>query len=114
MAAGPLAVLEAHVDRFNRAVRSGDFTEMVEGFTADAVMVFEGVPVGPFVGRDAVAEAYAQQPPSDEVRLLQPPRVRGETVESAYAWAGDDGRAAGRMIVTARDGAIARLVVTFA
>jgi len=39
-------------------------------------------------------------------------RVEGDGVESDYAWA-TDGSRAGRMIVSAREGAIARLVVTF-
>jgi steroid Delta-isomerase len=108
----PVDVLEAHVRRFNEGVRSGDFAEMVQGFTPDAEMVFEGVPVGPFIGREAIAEAYSRQPPDDEVRLLGTPRVDGECVESDYAWAAD-GRRAGRMIITARDGAIARLIITF-
>jgi ketosteroid isomerase-like protein len=108
----PAAVLADHVRRFNDAVRSGDFTDMVAGFAPDAEMSFEGVPVGPFAGRDAIAAAYAAQPPDDEIRLLGEPRVDGETVETDYAWAAD-GRRAGRMILTARDGEIARLVVTF-
>jgi steroid delta-isomerase len=112
MSFGPVAVLEAHIRRFNAAVGSGDFAEMARGFTADAQMVFEGVPVGPFLGRDAIVEAYARKPPDDEVRLLGTPQVEGAKVESAYGWAGDGCRA-GRMIVTVRDGAIARLVVTF-
>ena len=85
---------------------------MVRGFTPDAEMVFEGVPVGPFLGREAIAAAYASRPPADEVRLLGRPRMEGETVESDYAWAAD-GHRAGRMIVTASQGLIARLVVTF-
>ncbi len=112
MKVGPIDVLDAHVRRFNEAVRSGDFTEVVKGFTADAEMVFEGVPVGPFVSRNAIAEAYSRQPPDDEVRLLGAPRVDGECVESDYAWAADV-RRAGRMTITARDGAIARLIITF-
>ena len=108
----PVGVLRAHVGRFNDAVRSGDFAEMVAGFASEAEMVFEGVPVGPFVGRDVIADAYARQPPTDEVCLLGVPQVDGEDVVSDYAWAAD-GRRAGRMIVTARDGLIARLVVTF-
>lgn len=112
MKVGPVDVLDAHVRRFNEAVRSGNFTEMVQGFTADAEMVFEGAPIGPFVSRDAIAEAYARQPPDDEVRLLGTARVDGECVESDYAWAAD-GRRAGRMIIAARDGAIARLIITF-
>src|SRR5262249_11376346 len=98
--------------RFNEAVRSGDFSEMVAGFGPDAEMAFEGPPVGPFAGRDAIAEAYAQQPPDDEIRLLGEPRVDGDTVETDYAWAAE-GTRAGRLILTARDGEIARLVVTF-
>jgi len=108
----PVALLHAHVGRFNEAVGSGDFAEMVSGFAPDAEMVFEGVPVGPFVGREAIGEAYARQPPGDEVRLLGVPRLDGGTVESDYAWAAE-GRRAGRMIVTPREGLIARLVVTF-
>ena len=108
----PVAVLDAHVRRFNDAVRSGDFSAMVAGFTPDAEMAFEGVPVGPFVGRDAIAEAYARQPPTDEVRLLGAPHVDGDRVESDYAW-GAAAQRAGRMIVTTRGEFIARLVVMF-
>ena len=41
-------LLEAHVERFNEAVRSGDYAPMLEGFAPDAEMAFEGVPAGPF------------------------------------------------------------------
>ena len=63
-------LLVAHVERFNEAVRSGDYAPMLEAFAPDAEMVFEGVPAGPFVGREAIAAAYAAQPPTDEVLLL--------------------------------------------
>jgi steroid Delta-isomerase len=109
----PAAVLADHVRRFNDAVRSGEFGAMVDGFAVDAEMSFVGVPVGPFTGRDAIAAAYAAQPPDDEIRLLGEPHADGDTVEVDYAWAADEARRAGRMILTARDGRIARLVVTF-
>ena len=63
------ALLEAHVERFNEAVRSGDFTD-AGGICTDAEMAFEGAPAGPFLGRDAIAVAYAAMPPTDEVLLL--------------------------------------------
>jgi steroid delta-isomerase len=85
---------------------------MLAGFAPDAELVFEGVPVGPFAGRDAIAEAYRLRPPTDEVRLLGDPRVEDGALVADYAWA-SEGTRAGRMIVTPRDGAIARLVVTF-
>jgi steroid Delta-isomerase len=106
------ALLTDHVERFNEGIRSGDFGPMLAGFTPDAELVFQGVPVGPFVGRDAIAEAYRTQPPTDEVRLLGAPRVEEGALVVDYAWASERTRA-GRMLVTARDGAIARLVVTF-
>jgi steroid delta-isomerase len=108
----PVAVLKAHVRRFNEAVRSGDYSELIAGFAPDAEMAFEGVPVGPFAGREAIAQAYAAQPPDDEVRLLGEPRVDGETVESDYAWAAE-GTRAGRMIITVHAGLVVRLTITF-
>ena len=105
-------VLTDHVGRFNRGIRTGDFAPMLATFADDAELVFEGVPVGPFIGRDAIEQAYRTRPPDDEVRLLGPARSEGDAVVADYAWA-REGTRAGRMVVTERDGAIARLVVTF-
>ena len=108
----PAAVLGEHVRRFNDAVRSGDFADMVAGFAPEAEMSFVGAPAGPFAGRDEIAAAYAEQPPDDEIRLLGAPRVDGEAVEADYAWAAG-GTRAGRLILTARGDEITSLVVTF-
>jgi GNAT superfamily N-acetyltransferase len=107
-----VALLRAHVERFNAGVQSGDWQPMLAAFARDAELVFEGVPAGPFAGRDAIAAAYAEQPPDDQVVLLGPPSVERGTVASDYAWK-RAGTRAGRMLLTARDGAITRLVVTF-
>ena len=106
------SLLRGHVDRFNHGIRSGDWEPMLAHFTADAELAFEGIPVGPFLGRQAIAEAYRGQPPTDEVRLLGPPRGEDGVLIADYAWA-REGTRAGRMLLTARGGAIARLVVTF-
>ena len=105
-------MLEEHVERFNEAVRSGDYSSMLAAFAPKAEMLFVGVPVGPFVGRDEIAAAYAAQPPDDEVVLLGEIRREGDDEESDYAWAAQ-GTRAGRMILTGRGGEITRLVVTF-
>ncbi|MBA3716928.1 MAG: nuclear transport factor 2 family protein [Actinobacteria bacterium] len=112
MHAAPVDLLVEHVRRFNEGMRSGDFAPMIAGFTPDAEMMFEGAPIGPFLGRDAIAEAYDRHPPDDEILLLGEPRLEGDVVESDYAWVAK-GTRAGRIILTVRDGAIARLVVTF-
>ena len=104
--------LAAHVERFNAGVRAGDFTPMLAAFAPSAELVFEGVPVGPFVGIDAIATAYAEQPPDDEVILLSSSRLEAGTEVADYAWA-RDGRHAGQLLLTARDDAIVKLVITF-
>ena len=107
-----MELVRRHVERFNESVRTGDFAPMLEGFTDDAELVFEGVPVGPFSGRDAIAAAYADQPPDDELDILSLDQRDGEIV-APYSWRRDAGRQSGRMIFTFRDDKIARLVVTF-
>ena len=73
---------------------------MLERFSDDAELEFVGVPVGPFHGRDAIAEAYRTQPPDDELVVLED---RGEGT-ARYAWAKEPDRAAGDLRLTA-DGA---------
>jgi hypothetical protein len=107
-----VTLLERHVELFNQGVRSGDFAPMLDQFTEDAELVFEGVPAGPFHGRAAIDAAYASNPPDDEVDVLSSDQD-DETIVARYAWRADDGRPAGQMIFTTRGDQIARLVVTF-
>jgi hypothetical protein len=107
-----VTLLERHVELFNQGVRSGDFAPMLDQFTEDAELVFEGVPAGPFHGRAAIDAAYASNPPDDEVDVLSSEQ-HDETIVARYAWRADDGRPAGQMIFTTRGDQIARLVVTF-
>jgi len=107
-----VTLLERHVELFNQGVRSGDFAPMLEQFAEDAELVFEGVPAGPFHGKEAIAAAYASNPPDDQVDVLSSEQDDG-TIVARYAWRADSGRPAGRMIFTTRDERIARLVVTF-
>jgi hypothetical protein len=98
-------LLAEHVERFNQGVRTADFGPMVAAFAEDAELVFEGIPVGPFVGRDAIGGAYAAQPPDDEIALLDG--------DGTYAWASEPAVPAGQMFLTERDGEIARLVIRY-
>jgi steroid Delta-isomerase len=107
-----MSILDDHVERFNAAVRSGDFAPMLENFADDATMVFEGVSVGPFVGRDAIAEAYRDQPPDDELDVLDV-RRDGDTLIAGYAWRRAPDVRAGELRLTVDDNRISRLVVTF-
>ncbi len=109
-----LNLVRAHVERFNAGVRSGDFGPMVEeGFADNAELAFEGVPVGPFRGKEAIARAYAEQPPDDEVAILRTNEQGDEMVVVDYAWPAAPNERAGTMIFRLRDGKIDRLLVTF-
>jgi len=96
---------DQHVARFNEGVRTGDWAPMLELMTDDVVLEFTGIPVGPFHGRDAVAEAYRTMPPDDEIVLLDGgPR---------YAWAKAPDVPAGELHLDERDGKVARLLVVY-
>jgi steroid Delta-isomerase len=100
-----VSLLDEHVERFNAGVRSGDFGPMVAAFSEDAELLFEGIPVGPFSGREAIGEAYASQPPSDEIVLLDG--------DGTYAWSKEPAVPAGQMFLTERNGEIVRLVIRY-
>src|SRR4051794_4613730 len=107
-----MQALREHVERFNAAVRSGDFAPMLAAYADDAELVFVGVPVGPFSGRDAIAEAYRTQPPDDEILLLDE-REEGAELVAGYAWAREPETRAGELRLTVRDGRTQRLEVSF-
>jgi SnoaL-like protein len=108
-----VSLLTDHVTRFNAGVRSGDFGPMVDGFTEDAELVFEGIPVGPFHGREAIATAYRMQPPDDEIELLDVAQDSEGQVVATYAWGKRPGVRAGALVLLPRDERIARLVIHY-
>ena len=108
------AFLAHHVETFNAAVASGDFGPLVELFADDARLEFAGVPVGPFEGRDAIANAYAAQPPTDTMTILDTQVEPDGTVVEGFSWAADKGRRSGEMRLVVADEQICRLVVAFA
>jgi steroid Delta-isomerase len=107
-----MSVVDEHVERFNAGVRSGDFEPMLEPFADDAEMAFGGVPVGPFVGRDAIAQAYRERPPDNELDVLDT-RRDGDTFVAGYAWRREPDKRAGELRLTVDGERITRLVVTF-
>ena len=100
-----------HVDRFNAGVRSGDFGAMVSHFAADARLEFVGVPAGPFIGRAAIAAAYRERPPDDEIDVLSIDDADPLSVVARYTWRATG--ETGTMTLDHRDGEITRLSVAF-
>jgi steroid Delta-isomerase len=98
-----------HVAAFNDCVRSGDWAAFADRFAPDATMVFVGVAAGPFTGREAIAAAYATQPPSDTLTVTRA-IASGDSDKLWFAW---DSGGTGEMTLHWRDDLIARLTVTF-
>ncbi len=104
-------LFEAHVERFNAGVRSGDFGPMVAALRDDARLEFVGIPVGPFEGRPAIDSAYRDMPPDDEIAILSIAEPDGSTVVGRYAWKATGKK--GTMTLTHDAGAVTGLTVAF-
>ena len=105
--------LVRHVETFNAAVANRDFAPLVALFADDAHLEFAGVPVGPFEGRAAIADAYAAQPPTDTMTILDTRIEQDGTVVEAFSWSADGGSRSGEMRLTVAGAQIERLVVVF-
>jgi steroid delta-isomerase len=102
-------VLDRHVAGFNEGVRTGDWSAMLAQLDDDAELEFAGIPVGPFAGKAAIAEAYRAQPPDDELVALE---SLGEHA-IVYAWSSEPSRPAGELHLTVEDGRVTRIRVLY-
>jgi steroid Delta-isomerase len=103
---------DQYIEAHNAAVRSGDWEAFSRWFADDAEVRFEGVPVGPFRGRDEIRAAYESRPPDDEVEVRNV-RNDGDRTVADYGWAADAGVRAGELRVTWDGDLIHELVITF-
>ncbi|MGN6793113.1 MAG: hypothetical protein ACTHJW_12085 [Streptosporangiaceae bacterium] len=109
------AFVTEYVAVFNSAVASGDYGPLLASYADDAVLRFENVPPEAgsleFAGRQAIADAYAQNPPDDQIDLAGEPIDRGEHVTVGFAWRRD--KSAGVLDFVRTDGLISALTVIF-
>jgi ketosteroid isomerase-like protein len=103
-------MLERHVELFNEAVSSGDYDAFLATFAEDAVMNFDDVPTGPFVGRPAIAQAYATQPPSDTMALIDLEEIGSDAVKASFEW---DAGGTGQMYLRWSKAQVVELSIAF-
>jgi RimJ/RimL family protein N-acetyltransferase len=106
----PSELLRSYVAAHNAGVRTGAWDQLGTFFADDAELVFEGPPIGPFRGREAIVAAYRERPPDDTVELLDIEESESG-VTAGYAWSADRGTLAGELRLEQRDRLITRLVV---
>lgn len=103
-------LLERQVELFNTAVLSGNYGPFLATFSEDAVMRFDDLPFGPFIGRGAIAEAYARQPPSTTMALIGMQVVGRNAVAAAFEW---DSGGTGQFALRFRSGRVVELAIAF-
>src|SRR5919199_2385353 len=80
------AAVERHCELFNDCVRTGDWAPFIATLTDDARMEFTNLPMGPFVGREQIAVAYAEQPPTDTMTLEAVETLDPNTAPALFGW----------------------------
>jgi len=103
----PAELLRVYVQRHNEGVRAGEFLRLAGLLADDASMCFHGIAVGPFEGAAGIVAAFAAQPPTDELVILEQ-----HGVEAVYAWQRAPERPAGSLRITVMRGRITRIDVT--
>jgi hypothetical protein len=98
-----------HAAAFNAAVHTADWYSFADRFTPHATMRFIGVPAGPFIGRAAIAQAYAEQPPTDTLAIRDVDST-GDVDTAFFAWSAGGG---GVMRLTWEGPLVASLEITF-
>lgn len=74
-----------HAALFNQGVRTGDFGAWLATFATDATLTFEGLPIPPAHGRDAIAAVYSGHPPSSPMRVVGR-QAGGGTLVGEFVW----------------------------
>jgi steroid Delta-isomerase len=106
----PEELLRSYVAAHNAGVRTGVWEQLGTFFADDAELAFEGPPIGPFRGRDAIVAAYRERPPDDTVEVLDVEET-DDAVIARYAWSADQATSAGELRLEHREGKIANLTV---
>lgn len=106
----PLRVLTEYVRRHNDGVSSGDFSALLALFAEGAELSFEPESIGPFIGRSAIAAAFAAHPPDDLLSIVSHTES-GDTAVAVYRWR-DDQAPGGRIALTCDGDVITRLRVS--
>lgn len=105
-------MLTRYIQAHNHGVRSGDFSQLLDLFAADASMSFHGLPrpLGPFNGHSAIAEAFAAHPPDDEL-VLDGLEADDEFLRARYRWRADPDASGGRLRLRVHHGRIVEVII---
>ena len=104
------AFLERHVALFNAAVCSGDFSQFVDNFTEDAILEYDGIPDPPYVGRQAIAQRYRDDPPDDPVSVVRW-KTKNGCIIAEFRWRDIPEAIGGCVVIERRGDKVSHLTV---
>ena len=84
---------------------------MLENFSVDGMIVFDGARIGPFRGHDAIAKGYREQPPDDTISVIDVPVSSPDRIVAVYASDNQPGVRAGELRFALDDNKIQRLTI---
>jgi hypothetical protein len=106
-----VALLAAYAAAHEDGRAGAGWSPLAALFAVDGVLRFEGIAAGPYVGREAIRDAFEARGPTDRL-LVGAPRATGAGRASAsYRWAARPREDAGVLEATAVAGRLAELVV---
>jgi hypothetical protein len=111
MATGPDSLLRQYVALHNRCVESCDFSPLSKIFHPLAEMHFQGIALGPFIGREAILKAFQNHPPTARIAILEQ-NTHQSISHATYAWLEDSHRPAGRLHIEANEDMILRITIS--
>ncbi|HYJ70341.1 MAG TPA: nuclear transport factor 2 family protein [Nocardioidaceae bacterium] len=106
-------LLKRHVRALNHGIRTGDFTEKLDMYDRDAVVIFADPISTAYHGIDAIRAAYRHYPPHGTIHTRHL-HITGQTVSADFVLDANPDRIAGQLILTFNSHLrITRKLVTF-
>jgi hypothetical protein len=103
-------LLATYVRLHNRGVTESDFSEMLELFSDNAVLKFEGAVEMVFEGKQAITNAFRRMPPTSQIYTKEPTEKPNGT-EAPYGCCTKPSQIEGVIGITSKSGLITTLTV---
>jgi len=106
----PTDVVHRYVDNHNAGVKGIGWEGLGALFDDDALLEFDGIPMGPVQGARAIVEIYRAHPPSEPLELIEVQETP-DGATASYSWSSSPTVFAGTLSFSIINGLIQRLVI---
>jgi hypothetical protein len=104
-------IIPKYFDLHNKGIESGNFEQLLTLFSSDAILSFEGINIGPFVGKESIAKAFSIYPPVNKIFALDVAEKEGVHVVD-YALAPERDKISGKIrIQMTKNNLINKLII---